>query len=76
MGRAVRGPGLETLHVRDPMIARVKVMCAIVVGIILGTIYQAQDINGALFVTVTNLLFGNIFSISFVTRTAPSSPSF
>ena len=54
------------------MIARVKVMCAIVVG----TIYQAQDINGALFVTVTNLLFGNIFSISFVTRTAPSSPSF
>ena len=72
MGRAVRGPGLETLHVRDQMIARVEVMCAIVVG----TIYQAQDINGALFVTVTNLLFGNIFSISFVTRTAPSSPSF
>jgi len=57
--------------IKDPMIARVKVISAIVVGIILGTIYQAQDmdqagiqnINGALFVIVTNLSFGNIFSI-------------
>ena len=57
--------------IKDPMIARVKIISAIVVGIILGTIYQAQDmdqagiqnINGALFVIVTNLSFGNIFAI-------------
>ena len=31
--------------IKDPMIARVKVISAIVVGIILGTIYQAQDMD-------------------------------
>ena len=31
--------------IKDPMIARVKIISAIVVGIILGTIYQAQDMD-------------------------------
>ena len=57
--------------VRNPMMFKVKIFTAIVVGLILGVLYQGQDFdqkgiqnaNGALFVIITNLSFGSIFSI-------------
>ena len=57
--------------VRDPMMFKVKITTAIVVGLILGVLYQGQEFdqagiqnaNGALFMIITNLSFGSIFSI-------------
>ena len=57
--------------VRNPMMFKVKILSAIVVGLILGVLYQGQEFdqagiqnaNGALFVIITNLSFGSIFSI-------------
>ena len=51
--------------------ARVKILMAIIIGLILGVIYQSQEldqagiqnVNGAIFVIVTNLSFGSIFGI-------------
>ena len=56
---------------KNPLMFRVKMVMAVIIGLILGVVYQAQDmdqagiqnINGALFVIVTNLSFANIFSI-------------
>ena len=57
--------------VRDPMMFKVKITTAIVVGLILGVLYQGQELdqagiqnaNGALFVIITNLSFSSVFSI-------------
>ena len=57
--------------VRNPMMFKVKITTAIVVGLILGVLYQGQEFdqagiqnaNGALFMIITNLSFGSIFSI-------------
>jgi len=56
---------------KNPMMLKVKVITAVVVGLILGTIFQGQDFdqagiqnsNGALFIIITNLSFGSIFSV-------------
>jgi len=56
---------------RNPLMARVKILMAIIIGLILGVIYQSQEldqagiqnVNGAIFVIVTNLSFGSIFGI-------------
>ena len=62
----------QTLSVaRNPMMFQVKITTAIVVGLILGSLYQGQEFdqagiqnaNGALFMIITNLSFGSIFSI-------------
>ena len=62
----------QTLSVvRNPMMFKVKITTAIVVGLILGVLYQGQEFdqagiqnaNGALFMIITNLSFGSIFSI-------------
>ena len=53
------------------MMFKVKITTAVVVGLILGVLYQGQEFdqagiqnaNGAMFMILTNLSFGSIFSI-------------
>ena len=53
------------------MAARAKIGQAVILALILGVVYLQQDldqkgiqnINGALFVLLTNLSFGNIFAV-------------
>jgi len=57
--------------IKDPMIVQVRLIQAFVIAIILGTIYYGQEndqasiqnSNGALFVLITNISFGNIFAV-------------
>jgi len=57
--------------IKDPMIVQVRIIQAFVIAIILGIIYLGQDndqagiqnSNGALFVLITNISFGNIFGV-------------
>jgi len=57
--------------IKDPMIVQVRLIQAFVIAIILGTIYYGQgndqasiqNSNGALFVLITNISFGNIFAV-------------
>jgi len=57
--------------VKDPMLVKVRIIQGFVIAIILGTIFQGQDndqaaiqnSNGALFVLITNISFGNIFAV-------------
>ena len=56
---------------RNPMMFKVKIITAVLVGLILGVLYQGQELNqagiqnanGALFLIITNLSFGSNFSI-------------
>jgi len=56
---------------KNPMAARAKIGQAVILALILGVVYLQQDldqkgiqnINGALFVLLTNLSFGNIFAV-------------
>jgi len=56
---------------KDPMAARAKIGQAVVLALILGVVYLQQDmdqkgiqnINGALFVLLTNISFGNVFAV-------------
>ena len=57
--------------VKNPMMFKVKIITAVVVGLILGFLFQGQELdqagiqnsNGALFLIITNLSFGSIFSV-------------
>lgn len=57
--------------IKNPMIVQVRLIQAFVIAIILGTIYYGQEndqasiqnSNGALFVLITNISFGNIFAV-------------
>jgi len=57
--------------IKNPMLIQVKIIQAFVIAIILGVIYLGQDndqagiqnSNGALFVLITNISFGNIFGV-------------
>ena len=56
---------------KDPLAARAKIGQAVVLALILGVVYFQQDIdqkgiqnvNGALFVLLTNISFGNVFAV-------------
>jgi len=56
---------------KNPLAARAKIGQAVVLALILGVVYLQQDmdqkgiqnINGALFVLLTNISFGNIFAV-------------
>lgn len=56
---------------KNPLAARAKIGQAVVLALILGVVYLQQDmdqkgiqnVNGALFVLLTNLSFGNIFAV-------------
>ena len=56
---------------KNPLAARAKIGQAVVLALILGVVYLQQDmdqkgiqnINGALFVLLTNLSFGNVFAV-------------
>merc|ERR1719445_63730 len=56
---------------RNPMTSTVKLVTAVIVGLILGTVYWRQEINqdgiqnilGVLFVIVTNASFSSVFAI-------------
>lgn len=56
---------------KNPLAARAKIGQAVILALILGVVYLQQDmdqkgiqnINGALFVLLTNLSFGNIFAV-------------
>ena len=56
---------------KDPLAARAKIGQAVVLALILGVVYLQQDmdqkgiqnINGALFVLLTNISFGNVFAV-------------
>ena len=58
--------------IKDPLAARAKIGQAVILALILGVVYLQQDldqkgiqnINGALFVLLTNLSFGNIFAVA------------
>jgi len=58
--------------VKDPLAARAKIGQAVILALILGVVYLQQDldqkgiqnINGALFVLLTNLSFGNVFAVA------------
>jgi len=57
--------------IKDPMLVKVRIIQAFVMSIILGVIFIGQDndqagiqnVNGALFVLITNISFGNIFAV-------------
>jgi len=57
--------------IKEPLLVKVRIIQAIVIALILGVIYLGQDldqsgiqnINGALFVVITNMSFGNIFAV-------------
>ena len=56
---------------RNPMTSTVKIVTAVIVGLILGTVYWGQEMNqdgiknimGVLFVIVTNASFSSVFAI-------------
>jgi len=56
---------------KDPLAARAKIGQAVVLALILGVVYLQQDmdqkgiqnVNGALFVLLTNISFGNVFAV-------------
>ncbi|XP_045170126.2 protein white-like isoform X2 [Mercenaria mercenaria] len=57
--------------IREPMVARVRVIQTIVLSLVLGLIYLqldvdqkgVQDINGVLFLILTNMTFTNVFGV-------------
>ncbi|TRY74914.1 hypothetical protein TCAL_04988 [Tigriopus californicus] len=60
--------------IKEPLIAKVKIMSTLVVSLVLGFIYYGQkhdqagimNINGAIFIIITNLSFENIFAVIMV----------
>jgi EPP (Eye Pigment Precursor) family transporter len=57
--------------VRDPLVAKVRIIQAVVIAVILGVVYFGQNldqkgiqnINGVLFLLLTNVSFGNLLSV-------------
>jgi len=60
-----------SVTLKDPMVAKMKILQAFIIALILGTIYFGQEndqlgiqnLNGALFVLVTNMSFSNVFAV-------------
>lgn len=60
--------------IKEPLIAKVKIISTLVVSLVLGFIYYGQkhdqagimNINGAIFIIITNLSFENIFAVIMV----------
>jgi len=58
-------------NLREPMVLKVKIFQTIVIALLLGVIYLGQElnqqgvmnINGALFLFLTNMTFQNVFSV-------------
>jgi len=57
--------------IKEPLLVKVRIIQSVVIALILGVIYLGQDldqdgiqnVNGALFVLITNLSFANIFAV-------------